>query len=161
MITRLRHTLCILFRSKLSLTSRLGVYETSTAIVSLISVLLCLEAQARTDHGADDERDAAEEVDAALQLVVLVHVGRHVAALSLPPSSLDLHQIAAHVQTDRDRPAAPEKLETCFLLLLSLTTWNYRLRCDCPAKTCSIFIYSPIVHTWSPILIHSKRVRKD
>ena len=126
---------------------------------------VCLEAQARTDHGADDEGDAAEEVDAALQLVVLVHVGRHVPdlSLSLSPSSLDLHQIAAHVQTDRDRPrpAAPEKLETCFLLLLSLTTWNYRLRCDCPAKTCSIFIYSPIVHTWSPILIHSIQVRKD
>ena len=27
----------------------------------------------RTDHGADDEGDAAVEVDGALQLVVLVH----------------------------------------------------------------------------------------
>ena len=39
----------------------------------------------RTDHGADDEGDAAVEVDGALQLVVLVHAGRHLPSGPLPP----------------------------------------------------------------------------
>ena len=60
---------------------------------------VCLEAQARTDHGADDEGDAAEEVDAALQLVVLVHVGRHVAALSLPQVSIFIRLLRMYKPT--------------------------------------------------------------
>ena len=54
----------------------------------------------RTDHGADDEGDAAVEVDGALQLVVLVHAGRHLPSGPLPPPILNLCRIAAHVQTD-------------------------------------------------------------
>ena len=57
----------------------------------------------RTDHGADDEGDAAVEVDGALQLVVLVHAGRHLPSVRPSPShdpSLNLCMIAAHVQTD-------------------------------------------------------------
>ena len=40
----------------------------------------------RTDHGADDECDAAVEVDGALQLVVLVHAGRHLPSVRPSPS---------------------------------------------------------------------------
>ena len=40
----------------------------------------------RTDHGADDEGDAAVEVDGALQLVVLVHAGRHLPSVRPSPS---------------------------------------------------------------------------
>ena len=75
----------------------------------------------RTDHGADDEGDAAVEVDGALQLVVLVHAGRHLpSALSLPrPESQPLYDRCACTNRPNERSAAPEKLETCMLSLFA------------------------------------------